>query len=107
LPGRQRRRFAGVGRTRAAIPGQGPHCYDFSLRRVFYANSRTWLLESLSKFYYKWVQSLRKILENCRKFRKMPNQFCWVQREKSHNFCYSHMAWFSIFLTWKIQMWKT
>jgi hypothetical protein len=67
LPGRQRRRFAGVGRARAAIPGQGTHCYDFNLCRVFYANSRTWMLKGLSRFYYKSVQSLRKSLENCRK----------------------------------------
>jgi hypothetical protein len=92
LPGRQCRQFASVRCARAAIPGQGPHCYNFSLCRVFYANSRTWLLESLSKFYYKSVQSLRKFLENCRKFKKMSNQFCWVQGEKCHNFCYSHMA---------------
>jgi hypothetical protein len=73
LLGRQHHRLAGAGRARAALPSQGPHCYDFNLCRVFCANGRTWLLRSLSRFYYKSVQSLRKFLEIRRKFRKMPN----------------------------------
>jgi hypothetical protein len=32
----------------------------------------------------------------------MQNQFCWVQKEKSHHLCYLHMAGFWIVLTWKI-----
>jgi hypothetical protein len=43
LPGRQRRRLAGVGRARAALPGQGPHCNDFNLCRVFCAGFKAWL----------------------------------------------------------------
>jgi hypothetical protein len=92
LPEQQRRQLAGVDHVRATLHGQGLHCVDFNLCRVFCANVRTWLLVNLSKFYYKSVQSPRKFLEICEKFRKMPNQFCWVQGEKSHNFCYSHMA---------------
>jgi hypothetical protein len=94
LPGRQHRRLAGVDCARAALPGQGTHCNDFNLCRVFCANVRTWLLRSLSKFSYKSVQSLRKFLEIRRKLRKISNEFCWVQGEKSHNFCYSHLACF-------------
>jgi hypothetical protein len=28
-------------------------------------------------------------VENCRKIRKMQNQFCWTPGEKYYNFCYS------------------
>jgi hypothetical protein len=59
---------------------------------VFCAKVRTWLLGNQSMFSYKSVQSLRKFLEICTKLRKLPNQFCWVHGEASHNFCYSHMA---------------
>jgi hypothetical protein len=88
LPGRQRHRLAGANHARAALPGQGPHCYDFNLCEVFYANSRTWLLESLTKFLYSSVHRLVKCLEICTKIRKIPNQFCRVQDDKSHLFCY-------------------
>jgi hypothetical protein len=76
LPGRERRRLAGDGRCRATLAGQGTDCFDFNLFRVFCVKVRTWLRSNLSKFSCKSVQSLRKFLENCRKFRKMPNQFC-------------------------------
>jgi hypothetical protein len=52
--------------------------HRFCFFRVFCVKARTWLLGNLSKFSYNLVQCTRNSLENCRKFRKMPNQFCWV-----------------------------
>jgi hypothetical protein len=43
LPGRQRRRLAGAGRARAALPGQGPDCVDLNLSRVPCVNFRAWV----------------------------------------------------------------
>jgi hypothetical protein len=40
LPGRDRRRLVGFGRTRAALPGRGPNCYDLSFVRVLRVKSR-------------------------------------------------------------------
>jgi hypothetical protein len=40
LPGRQRRQLAGVGRARAARPGQGPDCFDRNISRVLRVKSR-------------------------------------------------------------------
>jgi hypothetical protein len=44
LPSRQRHRLTGVGRARAAFPGQGPHYNDLNLSRMPCAKFRTWLL---------------------------------------------------------------
>jgi hypothetical protein len=86
LPGRQHHRLAGADRARAALPGQGLHCYDFNLCGVFYANSRTWLLESLSKFLYSSVQRLVKSLEIHRKIGKMQNNFVGFRERNPSTF---------------------
>jgi hypothetical protein len=52
----------------------------------------TCLQRKLSRFLYQLVQRIRKYLKNCRKFRKLQNQFCWILCDEYYNFCYSHMV---------------
>jgi hypothetical protein len=93
LPGRDRRRFAGFGRSCADLPGQRPNCKQRVLSRVFRVKVQGIVVKN-PKFLCSLVQCLRKFLEIHRKNRKIPNQFCGVQEEKSHHFCYLHRAGF-------------
>jgi hypothetical protein len=60
-----------------------------------------------SSIVYSFCRNLKKNVENCRNFRKMPNKFYWICCGKYYNFCYTLMVWFLIVLAWKIGMWKT
>jgi hypothetical protein len=68
-PGRERRRFAGIGRSRAAPTAKGhiasPHFFPGASTQNCISNSICKLL------------NLVKCVENRRKFRKMKTQFFW------------------------------
>jgi hypothetical protein len=58
LPGRERRRLAGIGRSRDAPHGQGPNCKVRNRSRVFCVNLRTVCNESYLGFLASWSSAV-------------------------------------------------
>jgi hypothetical protein len=46
FPGRDRRRLAGFGRTRTALPGREPNCFDLNLVRVLRVKFQGWFVKN-------------------------------------------------------------
>jgi hypothetical protein len=93
LPGRECRRLAGIGRSRAAPTAKG----GIASPQVFPGS----FVRSKGR-----CVTLLNCVENRRKFKNLQNQFFWIRCDEYYNFCYSYMAWFWIFLTWKIGLWN-
>jgi hypothetical protein len=85
LPGRERRRSRRISGEPAVPWVEGPNCVVLNL--FSRALARSYIFNSMLH-----LQKLVKCVENRRKFRKMPNKFCWIRCGKYYNFCYTHIA---------------
>jgi hypothetical protein len=83
-PGRERRRIAYIGRSRAAPTAKDPIAWSQFFSG---ASAQNCISNSICK-----LLNLVKCVENHIKFRKMQTQLCWINCEEYYNFCCTHIV---------------